>query len=81
MVLNNEFHVFPNPGQNEINISFKDVADAEFKIYNSLGQLEIKVKLDSKSTKVNTGILASGIYTYQLIINNSIHHGKWIKTN
>lgn len=75
----NEFSIYPNPVQNQINITFKDaVTSAEVMFYNSLGQLVLQKNIENNQT-IALDNLNSGIYIYKITFNNITATGKLVK--
>lgn len=76
-----ETTVYPNPAQNELNIS---VANGElpdsYVIYNTLGQTVANVKVSSEAAlKVNTSAYANGIYIITIFKGSESKTIKFIK--
>ncbi|MHA3786970.1 M43 family zinc metalloprotease [Flavobacterium hauense] len=76
-----ETSVYPNPAQNELNIS---VADGDlpdsFVIYNTLGQTVANVKVSNQSSlTVNTSAYANGIYIIKIFKGSESKTIKFIK--
>jgi hypothetical protein len=76
------FSIFPNPGENDINISFDDYTNDNqtVKIFDSRGYCIHTEKLE-QNTKINTEDWANGIYLVSFIDKWSrvIITSKWIK--
>lgn len=71
---NIEVNCFPNPSQNTINFSIKDIenklTNPEIIIYNSLGREVIKQKIsNSQLLNIDVANWTNGIYFYQIIDN------------
>jgi len=73
--LSNLINIYPNPANNNINISFDKLSsdNVNIKIFNSIGEV---VKTQSangkKSLKINTQSYSSGFYILQLNIGDSV---------
>ena len=70
------FMVFPNPFNQELRIEIKSVQDAEFKVYNMIGELVSSGKLNSQINTIDLSSLAPNIY----ILNINNQSMKLIKT-
>jgi hypothetical protein len=73
--------VFPNPGSNYLFIeSGPQISGAEFRM-TSIDGKQVKTKtLNERKTTLETQILQSGTYVWQIIFNNKVSEsGKWIK--
>jgi hypothetical protein len=73
--------LFPNPGQNQIQITFSsDQNNISFKLYNLQGVIVVNELCQNKFKTILTENLANGIYFYQLVDQNGIKTaGKWVK--
>lgn len=69
------FHVFPNPAINFINIRHDNQVNFIFKLYNFLG--EELVSSDNPEV-VNLSQFASGLYNYSILAGNRIFKGNLI---
>jgi len=74
------FTIFPNPGENLINIRITK-GEYDFELINLNGQVLIKQQVKSPVNTINTESLISGVYFYRIIDhkNNIIQTGKWIR--
>jgi hypothetical protein len=74
-----EVNVYPNPGNNKINIRHTQ-RNCWIEIYSNSGSMVVKEPLSSGTTTVSTSGLKPGVYIY-LIKNEfgKLHSGKWIK--
>jgi hypothetical protein len=73
--------VYPNPAQNELNISVgnSEMPDS-YAIYNTLGQTVANVKVSGEaSLTVNTSAYAKGIYIIKIFKGNESKTIKFIK--
>ncbi|CAL2108265.1 conserved exported hypothetical protein [Tenacibaculum sp. 190524A02b] len=76
VLFNKEVHIYPNPVNNMISITSKDIDISNNTIYNALG----KVVLTSNLSKIDVTKLPSGIYTLKIKgTNNQIAVKKFIK--
>jgi hypothetical protein len=77
----NEIVLFPNPGQNIINLYVSDIKfDSEICFYDAHGRLVFEQKCNSASIAINTSSWRNGIYFYRVINkNNDMYLGKWVK--
>ena len=70
------FNLYPNPndGNMTLNYQLKLKETGIMKLYSSMGILVGSYKLDPMNNKliVNNLTLASGVYTYQVIIKNKL---------
>ena len=79
-LLSRQFAVYPNPVQNDLNISFpKDVVRANLKVYNVLGSKVLEVEVASSNNKVDVSGLVSGMYIATITSNNMSNSFKIIK--
>lgn len=76
--INSKVAIYPNPGQNELNI-VSGSKDSEIIIFNVPGTRIINQAFSHNIT-INTTDLKPGLYFYQVWINNELlRSGKWIK--
>lgn len=79
-MLENLFAVYPNPVTMEINISFPKGADqAEFVLYNVLGEIVLKTKISPLKNRLDVSRLTSGMYIASITSNNKTTSFKIIK--
>lgn len=65
----NKFNIYPNPSQNNINISLSEIdLNTEIKVYNSSGQLILVTKAESLVTNIDVSAFSKGVYYVR--INN-----------
>ena len=75
-----EFALYPNPVSNEININFpKSIDNADFSLYNVLGNKILQEKITSTSNKIDVSDLASGLYIASIVSNGKKMNYKIIK--
>jgi len=69
MVNHTAVHLYPNPAQNYLNISFdKEIAAGEVNVFNSFGEKVYEGFSENKSSiQINTERFSSGIYFLQII--------------
>jgi hypothetical protein len=79
-VNNQSVSVYPNPGNNQLNIRTSQ-KESDFELINLNGQIVIRKTLNNSLTAINTELLESGIYFFRLIDKKTslIETGKWIK--
>jgi hypothetical protein len=74
--------IYPNPFKTSITITVNDLSQmsgSELKMYNMLGKEVASTTLTKQITTLETGHLLSGVYFYQLTINNRmVQSGKLI---
>jgi hypothetical protein len=80
-IWNKNFSLFPNPGQNSIQlITENEQNNLCFMLFSPQGLLVISELCLNKFKTVNTENLANGLYYYQLVDRNGIQTaGKWVK--
>jgi len=63
------FNIYPIPAQNELNIDIHDLylLDGQVDIYNNVGQLVRREKLNSGYNQIDISNLIEGVYIYQLL--------------
>lgn len=75
---NENINVFPNPNNGTFNVEINIKGEFELEVYNMVGQLVYKGKLNSGSNKIDIKTKA-GVYYYSVIENNkTIHQGKLV---
>lgn len=81
-----ELNVFPNPIQNEVNISFANstAGECRFSIYSEIGQelynSSLKVNEGNNNFTFNTANFAQGVYFFRVEMPNGINaHNKVVK--
>lgn len=73
-----EVSIVPNPFISELHISVNENSKASFELFNGLGQ-RILMKTTFGSETIETDVLPSGIYFYNLKVNSKIFSGKLVK--
>jgi hypothetical protein len=79
---NTEIKVFPNPAQNETQISFSNKNKEPFNIYisTSSGRIVKSIKnITSEKVLVDAGTLASGVYLVLITNGEKSYWGKLLK--
>jgi len=80
-----DFNLYPNPAKDRINIEFRGAdfpKNVMLTLINVMGEREFEVSLNSSTTSIQTGWLPSGIYFYQLKVENDVlRSGKIIVTD
>lgn len=74
--INSSITVFPNPGDNELNIIVSDIDQTELQIFDFQGRKVLEKDINSEITTINTSNLATGLYFWK--VGNET--GKWIKS-
>ncbi|SRX55435.1 S8 family peptidase [Aequorivita sp. CIP111184] len=76
----NNFALYPNPVTTQINISFpKSAEDAEFALYNVLGERILQTRITSLKNSIDVSGLSSGMYIASITSNNKTTSYKIIK--
>ena len=77
---NNSTIVFPNPSNGAITITYNQLIDGKFELYNSQLQLVETLQLQNGNKRVETELLnvSNGLYTYKLIFGNQVINGKLV---
>ena len=71
--------LFPNPASDELTFTGLQI-NAEWRIYNTLGQLLLSGKVNSSDAKtVNIQALSSGVYSVKITHNSQFHTFKLVK--
>lgn len=73
---NNEVFVYPNPGNNELNIITSEDSFSKLQIFDIQGRMILEKDIDGVITTINTDNWASGMYFWK--VGNET--GKWIKS-
>lgn len=74
------FALYPNPVQNEINISFpKSASSATFVLYNVLGKKVMEKAITPMANTIDVSQMSSGIYIASITSNNKTTSFKIIK--
>ena len=60
------FKIYPNPFNNEVNISLENSEKAELEILDMNGRLVSKKSLNEKKNAVNTAGLNAGMYLFKI---------------
>ncbi|MEI7594228.1 MAG: choice-of-anchor J domain-containing protein [Bacteroidota bacterium] len=68
---NNQFQIFPNPTDDELNIMSNETIK-NIRIKNALGQELIEQIVNSNKAKINTSLLKNGIYFLVINSENSV---------
>ncbi len=75
-----EFALYPNPVTTEINIHFpKSIRNAEFSLFNVLGNKILQQTITSTSNKIDVSNLASGLYIASIVSNGKKINYKILK--
>ena len=73
---NSNVFVYPNPGNNELNIIVSENDFAKLQIYDFQGRMILERVINNEITTINTENLAVGLYFWKL----GNETGKWIKS-
>ena len=73
---NSNVFVYPNPGNNELNIIVSENVFAKLQIYDFQGRMILERVINNEITTINTENLAVGLYFWKL----GNETGKWIKS-
>ena len=73
------FKIYPNPFNNEVNISLENSEKAELEILDMNGRLVSKKSLNEKKNAVNTAGLNAGMYLFKINHSGKISTVKGIK--
>lgn len=73
---NSSISVFPNPGNNELNIITSDNTYAKLQIFDFHGRMILEKDINEAITTINTTTWASGLYFWKV----GDETGKWIKS-
>ena len=74
-----DFMIYPNPGNDYLEISLPNAVRGTFALYDIRGRLLLEETF-SQQLRIATGHLPSGIYVYRLRDGQGRrHYGKWIK--
>ena len=71
--------IFPNPAQNELKIISESEIFSEYRITNSLGQIQLSGQIQKINPSINISLLQSGVYFIQLDSKNTTSILKFIK--
>jgi hypothetical protein len=76
-----DFELYPNPGNQLLNVNMKEGVDGKIQITNVAGQLvfETPLKQSETSYQLSVGSLKTGIYFVNLISTDQVRSKKWIK--
>ena len=74
-----QFTLFPNPINDQLNITKNNNLLANFEMYDIVGRQVAKTKFSNTNYTFSTSALASGTYIYYLEVNNTVKSGKIIK--
>ena len=74
--INNHILVFPNPGNNELNIIVSENNYSMLQLFDFQGRIVLEKDINDEITTINTGNLATGLYFWK--VGNET--GKWIKS-
>lgn len=79
-VKQNDTLVYPNPAKSTVNVVLPDaITEAQFILYNNLGQQMFSKPLLSESTSVDISTLSVGVYMYHIQCKQQVYSGKIIK--
>ncbi len=72
--------IYPNPTSGLLNIT-TTATSATIEVYNIMGQNVLNNKLTNGANTIDIGKLSNGVYSIQIIQNNTLTFGKIVKTN
>jgi hypothetical protein len=73
-------NIFPNPGQNQINLTLIENRNGIFKLYNIEGKLVYSQIYSGTQVTFGLPVLPKGMYLYEVINDDGkMERGKWIK--
>ena len=76
----NQIQLYPNPGQNQININFEQPTVGLFKLFNLNGAEVYRQTFNGTSASFNLPNLNAGMYLYEVTGGNGImERGKWVR--
>lgn len=76
---NEGFAVYPNPAQNQINVTFEEVGlKVQISFYNNIGQLVLQKSIENNQA-ISLDNLNTGIYIYKITSDTVSASGKLIK--
>jgi hypothetical protein len=76
----NKISVYPNPTKDILNITFPKALDFyEVLIYNPLGQIVLKEKINTSNAKLDLSSLNPSILFLKILYNNQLYHYKILK--
>jgi PKD repeat protein len=75
----NRFGIYPNPADNELNISIKNSKIAEFFIYDMKGQVVSHEVMNNGNQTINLESYQTGIYLIYIITPEETYRTKFIK--
>ncbi len=81
-ILQSDFLVFPNPGNETLSIQFNDeIQSAEIRVMNTLGEIQFQnlLTFTANKTMLDISSLTNGIYIIQLQVNERVITRKFIK--
>jgi hypothetical protein len=78
--------VYPNPGSQQVQISFMAQSNQKvmLKVFNGMGALVMNqslsnVRSGNNSMMMDMDQLSSGVYTFQVSVENEVYQVRWIK--
>jgi hypothetical protein len=79
LIQNQDFTLFPNPGNELINISAKQKSKTTVLIYDLIGATVYAEEFNGNNTSINVNHLSKGTYIISLQANEIVKTYKWIK--
>ncbi|MCF8253696.1 MAG: choice-of-anchor B family protein [Bacteroidia bacterium] len=76
---NSNISIFPNPGNDEMLISFDNHNSKLIKVYDSLGRKVIEIESASSLEKIETSNWPTGIYFVEINLGQTKWTKKWVK--
>ena len=70
---------FPNPAQNEITFDINIEGNFSLEVYNTIGEIVIKLNNLNNQFKLNLNEINQGVYSFRLSSKTHNYTGKFIK--
>jgi len=75
-----EFSVYPNPANNQVNIRWNKVENTEVIVHNSTGQIVLKKSVNQQNqVGLDVSMLPAGVYTVRCIIGGGVSSKVFVK--
>lgn len=74
-----QFACYPNPATDVIRFRSENLVSFELRLFNRMGQLMEDFETNSNEIQISRNNLKSGLYLYQIVVDNMVvHNGKFI---